>query len=379
MEGHTRPSWHATEKPTHAPVRVPGAAALGMAGGMAWTFAFAAAGIALAHLPGFARMGGMVCAILLAIAARQVVGYPERLRPGIQLVSQRGLRLAIVLYGLRLNLPTVLHQGLPLVAKGAVTIAIALSISALVGRWLGADRSLTWLLGVGTGVCGAAAVAAISPILGAAAEDTAIAVGMVALIGTVFSMAYTLVRPWLDLSAVAYGAWSGLSLHEIAHVAAAAAPAGSQAMAVALLAKLGRVLLLVPLSFAWLWWRRRQEAKRSAAPEAKDGPVPETEETSRSDPKGARGAALSSARVSFPWFLVGFVAMSVLGSLGWLGAPAVQAVEQASSDLLTAAMVGLGMNVHLRAIGQKALRPLLAMLAASLAVSLASLVSVRWI
>ena len=76
------------------------------------------------------------------------------------------------------------------------------------------------------GVCGAAAIAAVSPILKAKEEDTAMGVGIIALVGTIFSIIYTILQPFLPLSASEYGIWSGLSLHELAHAALAGAAAG---------------------------------------------------------------------------------------------------------------------------------------------------------
>ncbi|TGU71773.1 putative sulfate exporter family transporter, partial [Mesorhizobium sp. M00.F.Ca.ET.186.01.1.1] len=140
------------------------------------------------------------------------------------------------------------------------------------------------MLGVGTGVCGAAAIAAVSPIIQAKEEDTAIGVGIIALVGTIFAILYTVLRPFLPLSALDYGMWSGISLHEIAHVALAAAPAGQDGLAIGLLAKLGRVLLLVPLCFLLMFWMKRS------------------------------GKLQGEAKVEFPWFLIGFLVMSLFGS-----------------------------------------------------------------
>ena len=226
---------------------------------------------------------------------RQVAGYPEALRPGIAFSAKRLLRFAIILYGLKLNIDIVLHQGLFLLLRDAGTIVFAIVAMVLLARLFKADASLSLLLGVGTGVCGAAAIAAVSPILRADEEDTAIGAGIIALMGTVFAIAYTLIRPLLPLTNMQYGVWSGVSIHEIAQVALAAAPAGHDALAIALLAKLGRVFLLVPLSFIFVFIMK------------------------------ARGAHDPKAKIEFPWFLIGFIAMSLVGSyvLGkWIIVPA---------------------------------------------------------
>ncbi len=70
----------------------------------------------------------------------------------------------------------------------------AIAVILLLAKWLKAETELSILLGVGTGVCGAAAIAAVSPIIGAKEDDTAIGVGLIALTGTAFTMVYTLLR-----------------------------------------------------------------------------------------------------------------------------------------------------------------------------------------
>lgn len=314
--------------------------------GILFTFAVAYVGIQLAKLPFFSRVGAMICAILIAIIYRHLFGYPQTIRPGIQFSAKVLLRMAIVLFSVRLDLGLILHQGLGLVLRDVGTVAGAIFVTVLVARWLKADENLSLLLGVGTGVCGAAAIAAVSPLVKAKEEDTAIGVGIIALIGTVFTIVYTLLRPLLSLSALQYGTWAGVSLHEIAHVVAASAPAGQEALALALLAKLGRVLLLVPLCFIIVYWTQ------------------------------ARHGGQGKTRVEFPWFLVGFVAASVIRSYMPIPRTWIDAVTTLSTFLLTSAMVGLGLNVSFQALRSKALRPLLAMLVASVLLSVVTYLTI---
>lgn len=316
-------------------------------GGVAFTFLVALLGYGLSKIPGFDRVGPLACAILIAVAYRQVWGYPESIRSGIQFSAKRLLRLAIILYGLKLNIDVVLHQGLGLLVYDAGVIAFAILLTVLLAKWLKAEPSLSLMLGVGTGVCGAAAIAAVSPIIQAKEEDTAIGVGIIALVGTVFSVLYTVVRPYLPLTPVEYGMWSGISLHEIAHVALAAAPAGQDGLAMGLLAKLGRVLLLVPLCFILMYWMKRT------------------------------GKVQSGTKIEFPWFLIGFLVMSVFGSYVLGSSIPVSegfqtGIANVTTFVLTMAMVGLGLNVNLRALRTKAARPLIAMSITSVLLSVLS-------
>ncbi|WP_048827872.1 YeiH family protein [Bacillus sp. B-jedd] len=316
-------------------------------GGIGFTFIIAFISFQLAKLPGLNHLGPLACAIIIAVVYRQIRGYPEKIRSGIQFSSKRLLRFAIILYGLKLNIDVVLHQGLGLLVRDVGTIIFSILIMMLLAKLFKADSSLSLLLGIGTGICGAAAIAAVSPILKAKEEDTAIGAGIIALVGTIFAITYTVVRPYLPLTDLQYGIWSGIGLHEIAHVALAGEPAGHDALAIALLAKLGRVFLLVPLSFLLMYWMKRKSNDESD----------------------------DTAKVEFPWFLIGFILMSlfgsyVLGNMIPVTDKVMNGVSIFTSFILTMAMIGLGLNVSLKALRTKALRPLLAMVVTSVLLSL---------
>lgn len=307
-------------------------------GGLLFTFLIAFLGFLLAKLPGFAQIGQLASAIILAVMYRQFFGYPEFFRSGIVFSSKRLLRLAIILYGLKLNIGTVVDDGLGLLVRDAGVIIFAITLTIWLGRIFKANKNISLLVGVGTGVCGAAAIAAIAPIIKAKDEETAIGVGMIALVGTIFAIIYTILRPFLPLTDVDYGIWTGISLHEIAHVALAAAPGGQEALAMGLLAKLGRVFLLVPLCFIFIYLQKRKKS----------------------------GTDNEDTKIEFPLFLIGFIVMSIIGT--YVLGPVIpvssgfmDGVASLTTWCLTAAMVGLGLNVSLSDLRTKALRPLMAM------------------
>lgn len=312
--------------------------------GIGFTFIIAVLGFILAALPGLNHIGPLACAILLAVVYRQVFGYPEKLRTGIQFSSKKLLRFAIILYGLKLNMIVILHQGFPLLLRGTITIIFSIVILMFIAKWLKADFNLSLLLSVGTGICGAAAIAAVSPIIKAKDEDTAMGVGIIALVGTVFSIIYTLIYPFLSIGPMNYGNWVGISLHEIGHVALAAAPAGQDALAHALLAKLTRVFLLIPVCFILMLWMKK------------------------------KGKIEGEARFEFPWFLIGFIVMSFVGS--YIIGNKVMVSQKVMSDIadftsfmLTMSMTGLGLNISLKELRTKAIRPLIAIIITSFLLS----------
>lgn len=321
--------------------------------GVIFTFFIALLGFLLAKVPGFSHIGQLASAIIIAVLYRQFFGYPEIIRNGISFSAKTLLRLAIILYGLKLNIDVIFRDGLGLLVRDTIIIAFAILFIIWLAKLLKADKSISLLLGVGTGVCGAAAIAAIAPIIKAKDEDTAISVGIIALMGTVFSIIYTIIRPILPLDVIDYGIWSGMSLHELAHVAIAAEPAGNDALAIALLAKLGRVFLLVPLSFIFIYLMKRKN----------------------------EDAKQRKTKVPFPYFLLGFILLSILGSYVFgrfipVSDEILQTIDNITTWLLTAAMVGLGLNVSLKDVRTRALKPLIAMTVTSILVSLIAYVLV---
>nr|WP_144553510.1 putative sulfate exporter family transporter [Peribacillus simplex] len=321
-----------------------------MISGIGFTFIIAVLGFILAALPGLNHIGPLACAILLAVVYRQVFGYPIKLRTGIQFSSKKLLRFAIILYGLKLNMIVIFHQGFPLLLRGTMTIIFSIVVLMIIAKWLKADFNLSLLLSVGTGICGAAAIAAVSPIIKAKDEDTAMGVGIIALVGTVFSIIYTLIYPFLSIGPMNYGNWVGISLHEIGHVALAAAPAGQDALAHALLAKLTRVFLLIPVCFILMFWMKK------------------------------KGKIEGEARFEFPWFLIGFIAMSFVGS--YIIGNKVSVSQKVMTDIagftsfiLTMSMTGLGLNISLKELRTKAIRPLIAIIITSILLSSLTFIS----
>ncbi|TVT28162.1 putative sulfate exporter family transporter [Salinicoccus cyprini] len=312
--------------------------------GMIFTLLIAIISFGIARLPVFNYIGPLATAITLAFIYRQLFGYPYKLKAGIQFSAKILLRAAIVLYGLKLNINVVFSEGLPLLLKSSVVIAFAILMSYALAKLFKADMTLSMLLGVGTGVCGAAAIAAVAPIIKAKDEDTAVSVGIIALLGTIFSVVYLLIRPYVPIEDVAYGIWSGLSLHELAHVALAAEPAGEEALGFALLAKLSRVFLLVPLCLIFIWYMRRKESRTGGA------------------------------KVAFPYFLIGFILMSllnsyVIGDYIEISAQIMDSISQLTTLLLTMAMIALGLNISIKDMAGRTLKPFVLILIISILLS----------
>ncbi|QAV21597.1 putative sulfate exporter family transporter [Paenibacillus chitinolyticus] len=329
------------------------------------TLALALAAKALALIPGLNVIGQLVLALLLGIAWRAAAPVPASAPAGLAFASKKLLRAGIILLGMRLSLLDVVHAGPAVFAASAGNILFATVVVYAIARRMNVGPRLAMLSACGTGICGAAAIAGISPQIKADDDETAVGVTVIALLGTLFTVAYTLVYPLLGFSSAEYGFFSGATLHEIAHVIAAAAPGGSAAVDSALLAKLTRVALLAPVALVLGVWAARRE--RRGADEGAPG----------SAASGAAGsAAPRKAGVPVPWFIVGFLAAAALNTIGIVPQPAAAAAVQGAYLLIAMAMAGLGLNVNLAVFRRHGLWASAAVLLGSVLLSLLGIAEV---
>ena len=276
----------------------------------------------------------LLIAILLGAVLANVMHLPDAVRPGLAVAAKRLLRIGIVLLGLQVMVGDVLHLGLGMVLTIVAVVVVGLLGGIFVGRALGLTEDQRLLIATGFSICGAAAVAAVDGVLDADDDDTATAVALVVLFGTLMIPIVPALAQVFGLDAHQAGLWAGTSIHEVAQVVAAAGIIGGGALQVGVIVKLGRVLMLAPV-MAVLSWLRRRELQR--------------------DRNASVGTPLPPL---MPLFVAGFIAMVALRSLaplpGWLlsGAKWVEVV------LLSAAMFALGTGVQRSIVKQVGWRPL---------------------
>lgn len=284
----------------------------------------------LAGFPFLSIMGQLVIAILIGMAIRSTFGLHENLHPGVSFSSKKLLRVGIILLGMRLNLVDIYEAGSSVFLIAIINIIFALVIVYLLTRFFGVEKRLGILTACGTAICGAAAVVAIAPQVKAKEEETAVAAATVALLGTIFTLLYTAFYAFLNLTEKGYGVFAGGTLHEIAHVIAAAAVGGDTAVDIAVIVKLTRVALLVPVALIIGWLVQRKEEEKT-------------------------GGKISLSII--PWFILGFLAMSAFNTLGIVSQNVADIIVSISYLLIGMAMAGLGLGVEIRTfrkLGMKA-------------------------
>lgn len=306
---------------------LPGLALVALLTGAAWL---------LVDVPGLRLLGALALALVLGVVARTVLGPRLWLAPGARFAAKRLLRLGVVLLGVRLQLDLLVAAGPTALVLACAAVLVCLAAMEPLGRLLGVAPGLRRTLAVGTGVCGASAIAAAAPVVRADDDEAAMAVGLVSLLGAAGVVAFSLVAEPLGLGERAYALVVGATLHEVGHVLAAGAAMGPNALDLATLVKLVRVAMLAP---ALLLLGLLARAPVGAAKEA---------------PVGAQ-----KGRALLPGFLVGFLLLGAARSAGVVPSAWVTPLSTSSLLLTAAAMAGIGLGVDLAGIRRAGGRALL--------------------
>lgn len=302
--------------------------------GLLLTVVLATGGFWLADLPwvkNTLHVSALLLVILLGMVWKSVLPEPPAVLPGVRMAQRPILRWAVAGLGFRLSVGELWRIGGPALLVVVVSTFSALLFGWWVARRLGVTEKLGLLLGVGGAICGASAVVAADTVVQGERRDSALALGVITLLGTVGIVLYPLLAHTLRMPEFAYGVWAGASLHEMAQVVAAGFGVSDEAARVATVVKLARISLLAPVVL-YLGWSLRH--RHQAAGQAKVAPV--------------------------PWFLVLFVLFAGLNSTGIVPARWLDLIRRADLWLLCVGMAGVGLQTGFSDLRSAGLRPILA-------------------
>lgn len=216
---------------------------------------------------------GVIVGMILANTVRSK--FPESWDGGLKIASKQILRAGIVLYGFRLSFDTLLAVGGGAILIDVIIVAGTLILGNYLGRALGLDKDERLLISSGSAICGAAAVLATEPVVGAKPHKTVVAVATVVLFGTLSMFGYPLLyrAGLLDaLSPQAVGVYTGSTIHEVAHVVGAGAAmtpdiqsSSVDIAGIATMTKMLRVLMLAPVLMILGYIMRRGSADNATS------------------------------------------------------------------------------------------------------------------
>lgn len=310
--------------------------------------------VALPHLPGIALCLGvtgiaylveaaerrwtggawieaLVLAILVGTAIRTAWSPSQRWLPGIETSAKLLLEIAVVLLGASVSAVTVMAVGPGLLFGIAGVVALAILGSFAIGRALGLPHRIALLVACGNAICGNSAIAAVAPVIDADGDDVATSIAFTAVLGVAVVLGLPILGVALGMSAARYGQLAGLTVYAVPQVLAAAAAFGTAAVHMGTLVKLMRVLMLGPVCVVLAFAARR-------LPDA-----PQAAEGTRGRPR---------LRQLVPWFILGFLGLAALRSLGALPDALLPPVGHVATLLTVVSMAGLGLGVDVRSVAR---------------------------
>ena len=294
-------------------------------------------------------------AILIGIVIAVIAGPRlEPLGPGLRFASQRVLRLGIILLGARLSLGEIAGIGLPAIGIIVITMAASFAVVLLVARFVRIEGRLALLIAVGSAVCGNTAIVATAPVIGARAREVAYAVATITLFGTLAVFLYPTIGRAFAVPQPSFGLWAGVAVHDTSQVIATSAAYGPEALDVATVVKLIRNALMAPLLFliAVAW------AARAPTSDA------------------ATGSAWQGIVRAVPLFVLGFLALAALRTIGIIDPEQAATLDVIARLLILVALAAVGMSINLGELRETSWRPLAVGFIVALAVGVGSLVAI---
>ena len=302
----------------------------------------------------------LVGAPLIAIAigvliANAFPGLAQQKSLKISDTSKLALKTGIVLLGASLNLGDIVHTGLGSLPLLGVTMASGLICALVLGKAMGIDWRMRCLIGIGTTVCGASAIAALSPVIRAKAEEIAYSVTVVFFFNMVAVFTFPALGHLLGLSDDGFGIWAGTAVNDTSAVVAAGFAFSQAAGTTATIVKLTRTTLIIPLVLGF----------GLALPFL-----------IKEDNTGGQSLA-KRVYAAVPTFIILFVLAAGANTLGLMGSHAGD-VQLLGRMVMVVALAAVGLQGNWRAFVGAGSKPLVLGLAPWFAVAVSSLAIQTW-
>jgi uncharacterized integral membrane protein (TIGR00698 family) len=275
------------------------------------------------------RLPAIVIALIIGITLHGVALRPV-FEAGLGWCIKKLLRFAIALLGVRIALSDIVELGLGTVFIVILSMSLTLLAGVLLARLLKVGDGYGALAGAATAVCGASATLATATVVPSYPQkgaDVTFTVVAANALSTLVMVAYPPLSVLLGLDSGSTGILLGATIHDMAQVVGAGYAVSEPVGNTAVIVKLFRVFLLLPVVLAIGWWFMR-----------------------------ANGTA-GAAKVPVPGFALAFLAFCLLNSVmpfwpalaPWYG-PVKAGLGQASTWGLLIAIAALGLGTSLASL-----------------------------
>ena len=282
-------------------------------------------------------IGASVIALLLGMLINNFY-KPVCLSAGLKFTSKKVLKLAIILLGASLSVNVILSVGKMSLMVMVFTLLTCFGGGYFVGKALGLNWKLSNLISAGTGICGGSAIAAIAPVIDAEDKDIAYAMSATFLFDMAMIILFPIMGRWIGLSDMAYGLWAGTAVNDTSSVVAAGYAFSEGAGDFATMVKLTRTLSIIPTVLVFTFINLRIKRKQSIDTNT--------------------GKKVNVMKL-FPWFIVGFIGLAIINSLGFIPVNVSACAKDISKFLMVAALAAIGLGTSFKDVRKSGFAPMM--------------------
>ena len=293
----------------------------------------------------------MLFALLLGMGLN-FLADDTKCKAGIEFTARTVLRVGIALLGMRITLSQITALGWQPIALVLTLVAVTITVSIVVAKMLGFERSFGMLTGGATAICGASAALALSAALPNHPQKekaTLFTVIGVSALSTLAMIVYPMIANWLEFSPQLAGVFLGATIHDVAQVVGAGYSMSTETGDTATVVKLMRVAMLLPVIICAAMFTRMQGAETG----------------------GERPPLL-------PWFAVGFLILACINSTGWVPTIVQGGVNEMSRWALIIAISALGMKTRIKELASVGIKPILFMVSETISLVVLVVLLMRW-
>jgi uncharacterized integral membrane protein (TIGR00698 family) len=315
---------------------------LGLIPGLVMALCIAAVAKWLESLLPIHLIGASVIALFIGMIINNFWKPNKLVAKGLKFTSKKVLKFAIILLGASLSIGTILHVGRMSLVVMCFTLLTCFGGGYFVGKVLGLNWKLSNLISAGTGICGGSAIAAIAPVIDAEDSDIAYAMSATFLFDMAMIVLFPIMGQALDLSDMAYGLWAGTAVNDTSSVVAAGYAFSEGAGDFATMVKLTRTLAIIPTVIIFALIEVNIKKKEAAA-------------------AGNNGEVRTHINFFslFPWFIVGFLAVAVINSVGLIPEAVSAGAKSLSKFLMVAALGAIGLNTSFKEMSKSGIKPMI--------------------
>ena len=288
-------------------------------------------------------IGSAVIAMFIGMVLNYFLRNTKIFAAGLKFTSKKILKFAIILLGLSLNITTILNVGKMSLTVMIFTLLTCFGGGYFIGKALGLNWKLSNLISAGTGICGGSAIAAIAPTIDADDNDVAYAMSATFLFDMAMIVLFPMMGRALGLTDQAFGIWAGTAVNDTSSVVATGYAFSEGAGDFATMVKLTRTLAIIPTVITFAFVQLRLKRKEALA----------------NSQNGSGIQANFSITKIFPWFILGFLAMSIVASVFPIPAVVVSQTKSVSKFLMVCALAAIGLNTSFSSMKKTGIRPMI--------------------